>query len=119
MGAIPPRSARFFVPSVRRHFGQGEFKEDETSFDSTAFPPSTLGCSASSGCKYVEFGRAALWYLRQDPESWPRDESRFDDDLRDALTAVLKELSTYVKISVRSGTMEQNRPPQPTGLDCH
>ena len=92
---------------MHRHFGQGEFQSDETSFDSTAFPPSTLGCSAAAGCKYVEFGRAALWFLRQDPETWPRNETRFDDDIRDHLTTVMEVLSTRVTLSVKSGAVKQ------------
>ena len=92
---------------MHRHFGQGEFQSDETSFDSTAFPPSTLGCSAAAGCKYVEFGRAALWFLRQDPETWPRNETRFGDDLRRGLITVLRELSTRVTLSVKSGEVKQ------------
>ena len=75
---------------MRRHFGQGEFKFDKTSFDSTAFPPTTVG--------FVEFGRAALWYKRQDPDTWPRSETRFDDDVRDGLIELLKRMSGHFKL---------------------
>ena len=68
------------------------FESDETSFDPTAFPPSKLG--------FAEWSRAALWYLRQDPDKWPRNETRFEDDLRDGLVTVVRALSKYVTLSV-------------------
>jgi hypothetical protein len=37
------------------HFGQGEFKFDKTSFDSTAFPPTTVGsCRVWPRCALVQ-----------------------------------------------------------------
>ena len=76
---------------MRRHFGQGVFESDETSFDTTAFPSSRFG---------FQFARVALWYLRQNPDHWPRSETRFEDDLRDGLVIVVRELSKYVTLSV-------------------
>ena len=76
---------------MRRHFGQGVFESDETSFDTTAFPSSRFG---------FQFARVALWYLRQDPDKWPRNETRFEDDLRDGMVTVVRELSKYVTLSV-------------------
>ena len=73
------------------------FESDETSFDPTAFPSSRFG---------FQFARVALWYLRQNPEQWPRNETRFEDDLRDGLFDVLKELSPHVTLSVRSGASD-------------
>ena len=84
---------------MRRHFGQGEFKFDKTSFDSTAFPPTTVG--------FVEFGRAALWYKRQDPDTWPRSETRFDDDVRDGLIELLKRMSGHFKLYMTTSTSEE------------
>ena len=94
------------LPSVRRHFGEGEFKHDETSFDSTAFPPSTIGCSAG-GCKYVEFGRAGLYLMRQDPERWPRNETCFEDDVRQGLIDVVEKLSKRVTLFVVNENVQQ------------
>ena len=67
------------------------FESDETSFDTTAFPSNRFG---------FQFARVALWYLRQDPDKWPRNETRFEDNLRDGLVTVVRELSKYVTLSV-------------------
>ena len=84
---------------MRRHFGQGEFKFDKTSFDSTAFPPTTVG--------FVEFGRAALWYKRQDPDTWPRSETRFGDDIRKGLIELLKRMSGHFKLYMTTSISEE------------
>ena len=60
---------------MHRHFGRGEFQFDETSFDVTAYPPSKLGFS--------EYARTALWRLRQDPDTWPRNDTTFENELYD------------------------------------
>ena len=65
---------------------------------------SRLQQKAGSGSR---LGRAALYLLRQDPTRWPRNETRFEDDLRSGLIDVLKFWSKRVRLSVESKTVEE------------
>ena len=76
------------------HFGQGEFDSSATSFDPTAYPPSRLG--------WAEFPRTALWSLRQNPETWPRNESLFESVIQDGVTDLMRKLHMHTKLSTSS-----------------
>ena len=45
------------------HFGQGEYESDQTSFDPTAFPPSTIGGSEFTRAARCDYRRECILYL--------------------------------------------------------
>jgi hypothetical protein len=76
--------------------GVGEAQRVLSGADGSVFPSSLIGKG--------ELIRVTVWLMRQDPETWPRNISQYDEEFHRSFIKVYKLLSKRASLSVRQPT---------------